>query len=77
MVNKCSGCGKDFGGVHGFDLHRAGSYTSGTRHCLSDEQIVQKGLILSERGVWLTPTPNMVLVKGLATVSSDDEEEVA
>jgi hypothetical protein len=54
----CHACGKLFGGLTGFDAHRAGAYTGEHphygRHCLSDDELRAKGYTLSD-GVWRMP----------------------
>lgn len=64
MAVKCLECGKVFGGVTPFDLHRAGTFESFengrrvqrcTRHCLSESEMRAKGLMPLSRGLWGQP----------------------
>lgn len=52
---KCSACGRYFGGVNGFDLHRRDSETG--RICLDPASITDKRgyrkLWLNDRGYWV------------------------
>jgi hypothetical protein len=62
ILNFCSACGLDFGGVRAFDLHRVGShqYDVSTerpdgRRCLTVEEMLERGLYLNPSGRWSQP----------------------
>lgn len=48
---ECAACGKHFGGVSAFDLHRAGPH-DGARRCLDEWEMVKAGLSIGKRGRW-------------------------
>jgi hypothetical protein len=62
----CS-CGLVFGGVGGFDLHRAGSFEirdragrllqASTRRCLAEGELALAGLTQNAQGIWHRPPP--------------------
>lgn len=45
---RCARCGKYFGGLSGFEMHRVGRFVDVHpdygRRCLSDEEMVSKGM---------------------------------
>jgi len=49
-MNRCSGCGEDFGSVAAFDAHRAGRFDVSWpedldgRHCMDEDEMVLRGL---------------------------------
>jgi hypothetical protein len=58
----CSACGKDFGGVRAFDLHRVGKHEydynpdhPDGRRCLSEQEMLARGMYLNESGRWSQP----------------------
>lgn len=55
--NQCPGCLEYFNTNAGFDMHRTGSHTHGTRHCLTVAQMEAKGMIKNDQGFWLLPMP--------------------
>jgi hypothetical protein len=67
--NTCCSCGKIFSGTASFDKHRSGSYgdvspdgryISHSRHCLSEEAMLAKGMVIrtkknpDEDDVWVS-----------------------
>lgn len=59
---KCSACGRYFGGVGGFDMHRVGSWER--RICLDPAAVLDKHgrrkLWLNDRGYWVGDYPEKV-----------------
>ena len=49
---KCAACGEYFNSVYAFELHRRGDYSD--RKCLNPEQMVNKGMAISEAGFWIS-----------------------
>lgn len=41
---QCGGCGKYFGGNSLFEQHRTGSVLDGKRRCMTDEEMIARGL---------------------------------
>jgi hypothetical protein len=63
---RCGDCGQTFSGLEPFDMHQVGRYevvdpktgttrVTNTRHCLSLREMVERGMVLDEAGVWRTP----------------------
>jgi hypothetical protein len=50
--NECPSCGLYFNSNAAFEKHREGKYTPNTRHCLSEEQMVAKGMKKRTDGFW-------------------------
>lgn len=50
-----TGCHRTFGSVTGFDAHRTGPM--GSRRCLTDAELGERGYEPNERGVWRQPRP--------------------
>lgn len=49
----CEACGKGFRSLSSFDMHRTGGYGKKcTRHCLSTEEMVAKGMCQQPNGAW-------------------------
>ena len=55
--NLCGGCKLNFVSVKSFDEHRAGSYTKRERHCLSVDQMIQKGFTQWPDHSWILLSP--------------------
>lgn len=51
-LSHCSACHETFGGIRGFDLHRAGRMDA--RRCLTRSEIGAVGIVLDSRSVWRT-----------------------
>lgn len=45
---QCGGCDLYFGSVAGFDKHRRDG------RCLTVEQMLERGMVVNEKGYWLT-----------------------
>lgn len=50
----CGECGEYFNSVYGFDLHRVGEYSDGSRRCLTPAEMRGKGWLHNARGLWIT-----------------------
>jgi hypothetical protein len=54
----CTACHQTFGGTTAGDLHRVGQHgvTEGPdrRRCLNAQEMLAKGLVLNDRGLWAT-----------------------
>lgn len=50
--NQCRSCGEYFNSNAAFDKHRAGTYTPNTRHCLSQDEMKAKGMVIGGDGFW-------------------------
>ena len=60
----CCGCGLVFTGLTSFDMHRTGyfskpikgtnRYATHGRRCLSVQEMIEKGMVQSAKGVWMT-----------------------
>lgn len=46
LTSHCGGCHRTFSGLTAFDLHRDGSHSKGTRHCVDPESV---GLVENSR----------------------------
>ncbi len=51
-ICRCGGCGETFNSVGAFDSHRSGDMDQ--RHCLTPEAMRAAGMLLNERGRWIT-----------------------
>ena len=51
--NQCRGCGRYFNSTGAFDAHRTGDFTQTTRHCLTEKQMLRKGMQLGGTGFWI------------------------
>ena len=64
---ECRKCGEFFGGEGSFKKHRTGSYGVGVtssngvthyskheRRCLSQDEMLNKGLVRNDKGLWTT-----------------------
>ena len=54
-IAHCAACHKTFGGVSGFDKHRAGSKDK-TRRAGECSDPAEIGLVLNAHGTWVTPS---------------------
>jgi hypothetical protein len=59
ILNLCGECERDFYSVRAFDLHRVGKHAYAAsaeqpdgRRCLSDEEMLDKGMRLDAHGRW-------------------------
>lgn len=51
---RCAECGRTFGGLSGFDLHRVGvTKDPYDWRCATDAELVGRGLSLSGKGWWV------------------------
>lgn len=57
---KCSGCNKYFKSVSAFDKHRY-SKNREPRRCLSDEEMIKKGMAINSSGYWISEAWDGVL----------------
>jgi len=59
MKCHCYACGKDFGGLEGFDRHRVGRFVPikapTQRRCLAGAELIKSGFI-DRGGTWVRPT---------------------
>lgn len=51
---QCAACGRTFGGVSGFELHRVGDHAI-ARRCMTDGELAKAGLTLNKRGMYALP----------------------
>ena len=51
--NKCPGCGKYFKSTHAFDKHRTGEHKNNQRRCLTEDEMLEKGMVLNKNGWWV------------------------
>jgi len=64
---ECMACGKVFGSITGFDKHRVGRYSfDNTRRCLSDKELIAKGLHKNPDGVWRSELSRAFALRKLA-----------
>lgn len=52
----CTACNDGFYSVGAFDMHREGSFYYKTRHCLSEQERLSKGMKKDRNGLWTTGT---------------------
>lgn len=52
---QCGACGRYFNSLTAFDKHRTGPFSHNvlSRECLTDEQMVAKGMSVSAKGWWV------------------------
>jgi hypothetical protein len=50
--NQCRGCGKYFNSTGAFDRHRVGKHDAGGRKCLSEAEMLGRGMVLRDDGFW-------------------------
>lgn len=53
----CGGCERKFSCLSAFEKHRAGRYADNTRHCLTDSEMRDAGLVLNHTGRWSLNQP--------------------
>lgn len=70
-MNLCTGCGRKFRSVSAFDLHRTGSYYRRERKCISEAEMIQKGMVQQKNGCWSSAGPESSIV---AWEKKEDEE---
>lgn len=51
---KYGGCCRSFRGTKDFDAHRVGAFHDGSRRCLTDAEMLDKGWIQTD-GLWASP----------------------
>lgn len=49
---QCGGCRRYFSSVYAFDKHRVGP--ADERRCLTKEEIIEAGMAVNERGLWVS-----------------------
>ena len=54
MKSVCTACRLVFSSVSAFDMHRVGPYNPPGRRCLTDREMLNKGMVRNNRGVWTT-----------------------
>jgi hypothetical protein len=50
----CTACLKQFSGRSTFDAHRTGSHVRRTRRCLTDSEMIDRGMFCDVRSIWRT-----------------------
>jgi hypothetical protein len=78
-LNLCTTCGKDFGGIRAFDMHRVGAYDHeydeqhpDGRRCLTDAEMIALGMYINAFGRWSQPRNGLSERLGLRSQPSDD-----
>jgi hypothetical protein len=56
--HQCPSCLEYFSSHSSADMHRAGSFTGGTRHCLTFSEMMAKGMTLNKDDCWILPRSN-------------------
>jgi hypothetical protein len=56
----CTVCKHTFTTVRAFDLHRAGSFRQRTRRCMTEQEMLAKGMTRSRKGWWVAATRGKV-----------------
>ena len=61
-LNLCTVCGNDFGGERTFEMHKVGKHDylydkehPDGRRCLTDEEMLGRGMYLNKLGRWSQP----------------------
>lgn len=62
--NECPSCGKLFNSTRAFEKHRYGEwgnehYTHAKRRCLSESEMLEKGMAISSTGWWISSVKQM------------------
>src|SRR5260370_3832476 len=56
--NECPGCGQLFNSSAAFDKHRTGTFTPAARRCVTNPEMIAKGMARNASGFWVgTPMP--------------------
>lgn len=50
--NQCPGCRRYFNSTFAFEKHRVGSYEPNERRCLTDAEMLAKGMVRGNDGFW-------------------------
>ena len=65
-LNFCRSCEQDFGGVHAFDMHRTGKHEHlysdehpDGRRCLTETEMLARGMYLNAQGRWSQPSSGL------------------
>jgi hypothetical protein len=58
-LNECAECGADFTSLELFDRHRVGRHEPDERHCLSGDEMREKGWESDSQGRWTDPARAM------------------
>ena len=61
-LNLCRSCGHEFGGLTAFDMHHVGKHEylhdehhPDGRRCLSESEMLERGMYLNRQGRWSQP----------------------
>lgn len=54
MKSICGACGRIFSSVSSFDKHRVGKFEPMERRCLSEQEMLDKGMTKNDKGWWTT-----------------------
>lgn len=71
---ECPTCGRFFSTTSNFDRHREGRFDDDSRHCLTADEMIAKGLVERD-GVWRQPGPQRAIYGATALFSGSDEGE--
>jgi hypothetical protein len=54
MKSTCGACGRIFSSISSFDKHRVGRFEPMERRCLTEPEMLQRGMTKNEKGWWTT-----------------------
>lgn len=54
--SECTVCNEVFQSEKSFNKHRVGSFVEKTRRCLTEQEMILKGMSKSSKGLWVTET---------------------
>lgn len=52
----CRGCHQMFTSLSAFDLHRTGKFENNKRRCLTEQEMLAKGMVQNAKGWWMRAT---------------------
>ena len=49
----CTGCHRIFASLSAFDLHRTGKFERKKRRCMTEQQMLTRGMVQNAKGWWM------------------------
>jgi hypothetical protein len=69
----CCGCGRTFASLSAFDLHRTGKFQHKMRRCLTEQNMLAKGMVQNAKGWWMRSSFEGELPWTISDESNEEE----
>lgn len=72
--NQCPSCGEHFNSNFAFAKHLVGTVATAERRCMTEAEMIDKGMSKNSKGFWVTASMSDNLISSIKCNSEDVEE---